>query len=228
MTTAPLHSRLLSVNVGLPREVEDPARKGRRVLTGIYKDPVAGPVRVGKLGLAGDGQADLSAHGGTYKAVYAYSSENVTFWRRELGRSEFGPGSFGENLTVVDMPDDRVHVGDVFRVGAARLRVSQPRQPCFKLGLKLGMPDFPKRFLASGRIGFYLEVLAEGDVAAGDDVRLESADPAALSIREVTQIMHFAPKDLAGARRALAVAALSPAWRAPLEKRLADAAARQA
>ena len=211
------------MNVGLPVEID---ARGGRVLTGIYKHPAPGRVRVGRLGLAGDGQADLSAHGGLHKAVYAYSSANVSFWQRELGRPDLGPGFFGENLSLADAPDEKVHVGDVFRTGTALLRVTQPREPCFKLALKIGMPDFPKRFLRSGRVGFYLEVIEEGELAAGDSVVLERADPARMSILEVTRIMHFSPRDLEGARRALAVEALSPAWRGPLERRLAAAGTR--
>jgi MOSC domain-containing protein YiiM len=221
--TEPLSTQLLSVNVGLPRDVE--GRSGP-VLTGIYKEPVAGRVGVGRLGLAGDGQADPSAHGGLHKAVYAYSLANSSHWQSELERPDLGPGFFGENLSLTAMPDDRVHVGDIFRVGTALLRVTQPREPCFKLALKIGMPDFPKRFLRSGRVGFYLEVLEAGEVEAGDAVDLAQADPARLSILEVTRIMHFSAGDLDGVRRALAVAALSPAWRAPLEKRLEAAGQR--
>lgn len=205
------------VCVGLPADHEI---AGERVSTGIFKSPVEGRVRAKRLGLDGDGQADLSAHGGGDKAIYAYSFENTLHWRKVLDRPELGAGAMGENLTLDDLPEDRVHVGDVFRIGDALVQVTQPREPCFKLAFKLGLPGFPKQFLKSGRVGFYLRVLEEGGIAAGDRLVCVERDPAALSIQELNNTMHFDRKNADALRRALAVEALAGAWRAPLEARL--------
>ena len=209
---------LRSVNVSLPRDV---MHNGKMVTTGIFKTPVSGRVRVGALGLEGDGQADLLNHGGEHKAVYAYPIEHYAYWERELGRGPFGHGQFGENLTVAGMDEEEVCVGDVFRVGAALLQISQPRTPCSKLAMKMERPDFPKRFLASRRTGFYLRVLEEGEVGAGDTITLVQPDAQRLSIRMVTDLRHFNRDDLAGAERALAVSALAPSWREAIGARLA-------
>ena len=157
--------KLLSVNVSLPREVP---YKGKTVRTGIFKEAAQGRVKLGGLNLEGDGQADLVGHGGIYKAVHVYSIENYDYWKRELGRDDFSYGQFGENFTVEGMPDDKVNVGDVFRVGTALVEVTQPRVPCFKLAMKMEMPNFLKVLMPSERVGFYLRVLEEGEVGAGD------------------------------------------------------------
>ena len=163
----PLH--VVSVNVSLPKTVE---WQGRQVTTGIFKEPVAGRIRIRRTGLAGDRQADPSVHGGPSKAVYAYPSEHYPFWRRELERSDLPWGSFGENLTTEGLDERTLRIGDRLRVGSALLRVTQPRMPCYKLGIRFGQMDMVRRFLASGRSGFYLAVLEEGDVAAGDPIEL--------------------------------------------------------
>lgn len=214
----PLTSKLLSVNVAMPRTV---THRGREVSTGIFKEPLTGRVAVGPLGLAGDGQADRSVHGGIHKAVYAYSWANTLHWRTALARNDLAYGSFGENLSVEDMPEDRVHIGDVFRVGDAVLQVTQPREPCFKLNLRVGAPHFARTFLKSGRVGFYLKVIEGGELAAGDDIELLRPDPETLSIREINELRHFDKQNVEGARRALAIEALSPAWREPFAARLA-------
>ncbi len=157
--------KLLSVNVSPPKEV---AHGGKTVTTGIFKEPVDGRVMLRTLNLDGDGQADLTGHGGIYKAAYAYSVENYDYWKRELGRTDFTFGQFGENLTVEGMLEDEIHVGDVFRAGGALVEVTQPRVPCYKLGIKMGLRGFEKTFLASRRVGFYLRVLEEGEVGADD------------------------------------------------------------
>ncbi|MBD0253785.1 MAG: MOSC domain-containing protein, partial [Rubrobacter sp.] len=153
--------KLLSVNVSPPKEV---TKGDRTVTTGIFKEPVDGRVMLRTLNLDGDGQADLVGHGGIYKAAYAYSVENYDYWKRELGRTDFPFGQFGENFTVEGMLEDEIHVGDVFRAGGALVEVTQPRVPCYKLGIKMGLRGFEKKFLASRRVGFYLRVLEEGDV----------------------------------------------------------------
>ncbi|MEJ7841901.1 MAG: MOSC domain-containing protein [Rubrobacter sp.] len=212
--------RLLSVNVSIPKEVVH----GRKtVSTGIFKEPAPGRVVLRELNLEGDGQADLVNHGGPHRAAYAYPIENYEYWSRELDRDDLALGQFGENFTVEGMLEDDVCIGDVFRVGDALVEVSQPRPPCFKLGIKMAMPGFPKLFLASGRVGFYLRVLEEGEVGAGDDVERVRRDPERLTVRETGHLLFFGGEDLDGARRALRVPALSPGWRESFEDRLVKA-----
>ncbi|HET7854041.1 MAG TPA: MOSC domain-containing protein [Candidatus Methylomirabilis sp.] len=191
--------------------------------TGIFKEPVSGRVVLRSLNLDGDGQADLKAHGGVYKAAYVYSIENYDYWKRELGRTDFTYGQFGENFTVEGMLDDAICVGDQFRVGGALVEVTQPRVPCFKLGIKMGMPQFPKMFLASCRVGFYLRVLEEGEVATRDVLERVKADPERMSVRELCHLLYFDQKDLEGAQKALRIQALSPGWRGSFEDRLTKA-----
>ena len=210
--------RLLSVNVSLPEEVTH----GRRtVATGIFKEPVNGRVMLRRLNLDGDGQADLVNHGSVHRAVYVYSVENYAYWQRVLGRDDFSLGRFGENFTVEGMLEDNVHIGDVFRVGDALVEVSQPRPPCFKLGIKMGMARFPKLFLSSGRVGFYLRVLEEGKVGAGDVFHRVYSDPERITVREMSHLLFFDPENVKGAKRALCIRALSPGWRGSFEERLA-------
>jgi MOSC domain-containing protein YiiM len=212
--------KLLSVNVSLPREVPH----GREtVSTGIFKEPVGARVMLRTTNLDGDGQADLENHGGVDRAAYAYSTENYDHWRHELGRNEFAFGQFGENFTVEGMMEDDIHIGDVFRVGDALVEVSQPRPPCFKLGIKMGMAGFPKQVLASGRVGFYLRVLEEGEVGARDAFERVESDPERITVREMSHLLFFEPENLEGAKRALRVRALSPGWRDSFEERLAKA-----
>ena len=209
--------KILSVNVSLPKEVP---HRGRTVTTGIFKEPVNGRVMLRTLNLDGDGQADLRGHGGIYKAAYAYSIENHEYWQRDLGRDDFGHGQFGENFTVEGMTDDVVHVGDVFKVGGALVEVSQPRVPCFKLSIKMGIEGFERRFLESLRVGFYLRVLEEGEVGAGDAFELLRADPERMTVRELNNLGYFETDNLQEVRRALRIQALSVGWRTWLEKRL--------
>lgn len=165
--------KVLSINVSLPKEILD---HGKKVLTGIFKTPVTGPIAVRALNLEGDGQGDLSVHGGVNKAVYAYSSEHFDFWKTALGRENLKPGAFGENLTVEGILESDIAVGDELEIGTARFRVTQPRFPCFKIGIAFGDPEFPKAFLQSGRTGFYLRVVREGIIKAGDSIRLFNAE----------------------------------------------------
>jgi MOSC domain-containing protein YiiM len=212
--------KLLSVNVSLPKEVP---YMNKTTTTGIFKEPASGRVMLRTLNLDGDGQADLKAHGGIYKAAYAYSIENYDYWKRELGRTGFTFGQFGENLTVEGMLDDAIYIGDQFRVGSALVEVTQPRVPCFKLGIRMGMPQFPKLFLASNRPGFYLRVLEEGEVGAGDVIERITSDHERMTVREVCHLLYFDPKNVEGARKALRIQALSPGWREPFEERVAKA-----
>jgi MOSC domain-containing protein YiiM len=214
--------KLLSVNVSPPTEV---VHGGKTVTTGIFKEPVEGRVMLRTLNLDGDGQADLTGHGGIYKAAYAYSVENYDHWGRELGRTDFAFGQFGENFTVEGMLEDEIHVGDVFRVGGALVEVTQPRVPCYKLGIKMGLPGFVKKFLASCRVGFYLRVLEEGEVGADDAFDRVRTDPERMTVREICRLLYFDPENLKGARKALRIRALSPGWRQSFEERLAKAGA---
>jgi MOSC domain-containing protein YiiM len=213
--------RVVSVNVGLPRTVR---WKGRDVTTGIFKEPVEGRVPLRPLNFDGDRQADLSVHGGPSKAVYAYPLEHYAFWRAELGR-ELASGAFGENLTVAGLPlEDEAAIGDRFRVGTAELVVTQPRLPCYKLGLRFGREDMVKRFLAAGRTGYYLAVASEGDVAAGDAVERLARHPARIAVSEVTRVYARDRDDLAAIERLVALDALPDDWRSWLRKKLDPAA----
>jgi MOSC domain-containing protein YiiM len=214
--------KLLSVNVSPPKDV---MHGDETVKTGIFKEPISGRVMLGTLNLDGDGQADLVGHGGIYKAAYAYPVENYEYWKREIGRTDLAFGQFGENFTVEGMTEDDVHVGDVFRVGGAVVEVTQPRVPCYKLGLKMGVRGFEKTFLASCRVGFYLRVLEEGEVGAGDALGRVGTDPERMTVREMCRLLYFDPENLQGARKALRVRALSPGWRQSFEERLAKTGA---
>ena len=207
--------KLLSVNVSLPKEVP---YQGKTVRTGIYKEPVQKRVRLRRLNLDGDGQADLVGHGGPFKAVYVYSIENYDYWKRELGRDHFPYGQFGENFTVEGMEDNKIHVGDVFRVGGALVEVTQPRVPCFKLVMKMEIPAFLKPFMASGRVGFYLRVMEEGEVGAGDAIERVTVDPEQMTVREMFHLLYFDNKNVEAARKALRISALSPGWRGSFEQ----------
>lgn len=211
--------RLISVNVSLPRPVEF---RGQFVSTGIFKEPAGGRVAVRRLSLAGDWQADLRSHGGLNKAVYAYPLEHYAHWATELGRDDLRPGQFGENLTVEGRTEETVRLGDAFRVGTALLQVTQPRYPCFKLGIRMGDASFPRRFLASGRTGFYLRVLEEGELGAGDAVELVERSEG-LTVRELWHLVLVDTGNVEAARRALQCPTLGPEWREPLEERLSRA-----
>ena len=214
--------KLLSVNISPPKEI---VHEGKAVTTGIFKEPIHGRAMLGTLNLDGDGQADLVGHGGVYKAAYAYSVENYDYWKRVLGRADFAFGQFGENFTVDGMTEDEIHVGDVFRVGGALIEVTQPRVPCYKLGIKMGLRGFEKTFLASGRVGFYLRVLEEGEVGAGDVLDRVRTDPEQMTVREICYLLYFDHENLGGAKKALRIRALSPGWQRSFEERLGKAEA---
>jgi MOSC domain-containing protein YiiM len=212
--------KVLSVNVGLPREV---LWHGKPVTTGIWKEPVAGRVPLRALNLDGDGQADLRVHGGPEKAVYAYPSEFYELWSRERPELDVGPGTFGENLTTAGLTDGDVNVGDRFRVGTAELVVTQPRLPCFKLGLKMGRDAFVTQFLERGLLGFYLAVAREGDVAAGDPIVELERDPRGFPVTEVARLYAVGRDDVEGMRRAAEHDALPESWRDWFRNRIAVA-----
>jgi MOSC domain-containing protein YiiM len=211
--------KVLSVNVGMPREV---AADDRLVLTSIFKSPVPGRIPIRNHNLAGDQQSDLSVHGGRAKAVYAYPHEHYEFWRVQLPEVDLRPGHFGENLTIEGLLEEDVHVGDRLRVGSSELVVTQPRLPCFKLGIRFGRADMVKRFLNSGRTGFYFSVAAEGDVAAGDAIEIVERHPAAISIPELLRMYLKGADDRRRLRQAIAIPALSDAWRSDLQEQLTD------
>jgi MOSC domain-containing protein YiiM len=202
--------KLLSINVGKPSIV--PAR-GPPVRTSIFKEPVAGPVEVRSLNLAGDEQSDLRVHGGSYKSVYVYSAENIEYWKQQLKRDDLGPASFGENLTVEGLTDSEIAVGDELAIGTARFVVTQPRVPCFKLGVRLDMPEIVKLFHWGGRNGFYLRVLQEGRIEAGDEIHVTRAPEPRMTIAELVTLSNadaITPQDL---DRILALEALTPSWK---------------
>lgn len=213
---------LVSVNVGLPREVQ---YRNRSYPTAIFKEPVAGRVRVGKLNIEGDRQGNPKTHGGPDMAVYVYSHDHYPFWEADLGVDRLPPGAFGENLTVTEMSDDEVNIGDIFRIGTARFQVTEPRTPCHKLAMKFDDPELPRRFFAAGRLGFYFRVLEEGEIGAGDEIACEGRDPAGVTIAEVAGLWADKGADAKDLERALAVPALSASWRAALEKKLTAAKA---
>ena len=212
--------KLVSVNVGLPREV---SWRGDCTTTGIFKKPIGGRVALRKLNLDGDRQADLSVHGGEYKAVYCYPLEHYDFWKRELPGRDLPMGAFGENFTTDGLLEDPVHLGDRFSIGSAELVVTQPRLPCYKLGIRFQSDDMVKRFFASRRTGFYFAVVREGDVGAGDEIKLISQDPNRVPVSEITRLYadkKYRNSDVASLRRALQVAALPEDWKDYFRERL--------
>jgi MOSC domain-containing protein YiiM len=211
--------RLLSVNTGLPREV---ASHGRTVVTSIWKRPVTARVHVGRLNIAGDQQADLAVHGGPEKAVYAYPSEHYEYWTRELPGTDLPWGAFGENFTTEGLLEQALAIGDRLRVGSAEFLVTQPRMPCYKLGIRFSRDDMVKRFLQSGRSGFYLAVLREGEVGAGDPIEVARQGAHGVTVADIVALYRGDADDQALLRRALEVQSLPEAWRTHFRKRLWD------
>ena len=212
--------KILSVNTGLPREV---IWHGRRVLTGIFKQPVAGRVALRKLNLDGDRQADLTVHGGEFKAVYFYATEHYEYWKKELPGKELPIAIFGENFTTEGLPEESVHLGDRFSIGSAEMIVTQPRLPCYKLGVRFQADDMVRRFLASGRMGFYMAVTREGDVGADDEIKLLARDPNRVPVSEITRLYlrhKYDRDDVASLRRVLQVAAVPDSWKEYFRERL--------
>jgi MOSC domain-containing protein YiiM len=215
--------KLASVNVGLPREV---MWHGINVTTGIFKQPVESRVALRKLNLDGDRQADLTVHGGEYKAVYCYSLAHYDYWKKELPGREWPLGSFGENFTIEGLAEESVHLGDKFSVGSAEVIVTQPRLPCYKLGVKFQSDDMVKRFLASGRMGFYVAVTREGEVGVGDEFRVIARDSHAVPVSEIRRLYiakRYGVDELNSVRRALQVTALPESWKQYFRERLQHA-----
>jgi MOSC domain-containing protein YiiM len=202
--------RVVAVSVGTPREVQ---WRGRLVRTSIFKAPVSSRVGVGRENIAGDAQSDLTVHGGLDKAVYAYPAEHYASWRRELPDAELSWAAFGENLTTEGLLEDDVWIGDRYRVGTAELVVTQPRMPCYKLGIRFGRPDMVKRFHESGRNGFYFRVAREGDVAPGDSIERLARDDVRLTVADVVALYVTETPDEGLLRRAIDHPALPAAWR---------------
>ena len=209
--------KLISLNVGRPRLVN---WQGQVVSTGIFKEPVDGPITLRTLNLDGDRQADLTVHGGTSKAVYAYPSEHYEFWRNELPDMELPYGMFGENFTTSGLLEEAVHIGDRFRVGTAEVMVTEPRMPCYKLGLKFGRSDIIRRFLQSRRTGFYFAVVQEGEVKAGDAIEMLSNNQQAVTIADIVRLYAFDKGDLGLLQRAVAVEELPQSWRDYFQKQI--------
>jgi MOSC domain-containing protein YiiM len=209
--------KIISVNVGLPRLV---LRNDEPVSTGIFKEPVAGRVMMRTLNLDGDRQADLSVHGGPQKAVYVYPSEHYDFWKHELPDMELPWGMFGENLTTTGLFETEINIGDKFRVGTGEVMVTQPRMPCYKLGIRFGRADIIKRFLISERSGFYLSVLKEGEVGTGDQFELLQKNASGVRVVDVTRLYSIEKENVDLMRRAIATEALPESWRGYFLKRL--------
>ncbi|HEY6445109.1 MAG TPA: MOSC domain-containing protein [Acidobacteriaceae bacterium] len=212
--------RLLSVNVGLPREV---SWHGSSVTTSIFKEPVPGRIALRTLNLDGDRQSDLTVHGGQAKAVYCFPFAHYAYWKAQLPGHPLSPGAFGENFTLESPLEDEIHIGDRFSIGSAELVVTQPRLPCYKLGIRFGSDDMVRRFLASGRTGYYAAVTREGEVGAGDEVTWLNLDPAAVTISDIVRLYiakEFTGDDTAQVRRALSVDALPASWKTWFEDKL--------
>ena len=200
---------LVSVNVGLPKDVP---WQGRTIFTGVFKDPVTGPCRVAKLNLDGDGQGDLAGHGGEQRAVFAYQLDSYRHWERELGRDDLTYGQFGENFTLEGLGDDEVCIGDRFRIGSAVFEVTQPRVTCYRVGIRMNDPRIPALLVSHHRPGFYLRVLGEGEVKAGDEILKLESGPEQMSVAEVSALLYLPGHSRQQLLRALRIPALSPGW----------------
>jgi ferredoxin-NADP reductase/MOSC domain-containing protein YiiM/ferredoxin len=207
-------ARLLSVNVGLPRDV---AWKERTVHTGVWKSPVTGRCRVGRLNLEGDGQGDLAGHGGEHRAVFVYQIESYRYWQEQLKREDFVYGQFGENFTVEELPDDVVCIGDRFQVGTALFEVTQPRVTCYRVGIRMNEPRMAALLTSSGRPGFYFRVLREGEVGAGDEIVKVGEAAERMTVAEINALLYLPPHPRERLERALRIEALSQGWRGSLE-----------
>jgi MOSC domain-containing protein YiiM len=213
--------KILSVNISKPVEV---IYNKRIITTGIFKKPVEGPLYASKQNLAGDGQADLKNHGGLYKAIYAYSYDHYGYWSRNLNRQDFEFGQFGENLTVAGLDESKLCIGDQLQTGGVELMITQPRVPCFKLGIKFGDRQMPKKFQASALTGFYMKVLQEGYVQAGDVIKIVKRDENQISVKNLFEAFYISKEEsaLTILQKSMEVKDLSPSWKAQIEKRLSS------
>ena len=204
--------KVLSVNVGLPRKV---IFNGQTITTAIFKDPVNGPIMLRKLNLDGDRQADLTVHGGVDKAVYSYPAEHYGYWRKQFPHMDLEWGLFGENFTTEGLMEDAVNVGDQFKVGSAKLVASQPRMPCYKLGVRFGTMDIIRRFLASSRPGIYFRVLEEGEVQTGDKIKITKKDKNNVTVNDIVRLYVYRDDtgNIETMRRAIKISSLPEGWR---------------
>ena len=212
---------LVSVNVGLPRDVP---WQGKTVYTGVWKYPVDGPAMVRRLNIDGDGQGDTNGHGGEQRAVLVYQLQSYRHWERHFGRDDLDHGSFGENFTVAGLADDEVCIGDRYRIGEAEFEVTQPRVTCYRVGLRLGEPELPALLVSHHRPGFYLRVISEGQVQAGDQIVKTRTGPGALSVAETDALLYLPHRDPAKLRLATTIPALSPGWQGSFRELLDSAA----
>jgi MOSC domain-containing protein YiiM len=211
--------KLVTVSVGLPQIVQTADESF--VTTAIFKRPVDGPVRVNELNLEGDAQADLTVHGGWSKAVYAYPSEHYDFWRTEIPEAEITDSQFGENLSTQGLIETEVFIGDRLRIGSAEFIVTEPRMPCYKLGVRWGRKDILRRFLQSRRSGFYLAVTKTGVVSAGDDIEMISRDENKVSVTDIVRVWVEDKDDRETMSRALLIDAFPESWKEPFRERIA-------
>jgi len=213
---------LLSVNVGLPQDV---AWGGRTVRTAIWKRPAEGPQMARRLNIDGDGQGDLAGHGGEHRAVFVYQIESYRYWQEQLGRDDFSYGQFGENFTVAGLPDDQVCIGDRYRIGEAVFEVTQPRVTCYRVGIRMGDPRIPALLVSHHRPGFYLRVLREGAVRAGDDIVKIASGPEGMTITEIDALLYLPGHPREQMQRALRIPALPAGWRDSFQAILGQAGA---
>ena len=200
---------LVSVNVGLPKDVP---WQGKTVHTGVWKYPAAGPQLVRRLNIDGDGQGDLAGHGGEQRAVLVYQLDSYRHWQQHFRRDDLGYGNFGENLTVDGMADDQVCIGDRYRIGEAEFEVTQPRVTCYRVGMRLREPQLPALLVSHHRPGFYMRVITDGHIQAGDEIVKTKTGPGALSVADTDALLYLPDRDLAKLRAALQIPALSPGW----------------
>lgn len=209
--------KLISLNVNLPREVP---WRGEQILTSIFKSPVTGPRKLSRLNVNGDAQADLSVHGGIHKAVYGYPVEHYDYWRAALSDINLTWGMFGENFTTEGLLEDQVYIGERFQIGTAEIQVTEPRLPCYKLGIRFGRTEMVKRFLASGRTGFYFAVLKPGVVEAGQGFERTHRPAHGITIADLVRVLAFDPDDLVTMQRIVQIEDLSDGWRNHFHQKL--------
>jgi MOSC domain-containing protein YiiM len=202
-------AKVISLNIGLPRTVYF---RGQEVTTGIFKEPVSGHIKLRRLNLDGDRQADLTVHGGPDKAVYAYPAEHYDYWKKRLPHMKLPWGMFGENLTTEGLLEDEVNIGDVFRVGSSEVVATQPRMPCYKLGVKFGRMDIIRQFMNSKLTGIYFRVLKEGEVEAGDAIELINRDENDVTVKDIVRLV-TGEGSIATLRRAVHIESLAEGWR---------------
>jgi MOSC domain-containing protein YiiM len=214
-----MSARLLSVNVGLPRDI---TWQGKTVRTAVWKAPVQGPRMVRRLNVDGDGQGDLAGHGGEHRAVFVYQMDSYRYWETELKRKDFNYGQFGENFTIEGLPDREVCVGDHYRIGGALFEVTQPRVTCYRVGIRLSEPRMPALLVERGRPGFYFRVIEEGRVEAGDEIVQVRAGPERMPVSEIDALLYLPGRSRSQLERALRIPALSAGWRGSFQALLAE------